>query len=106
MLVTTTPTLEGARITEYKGLVTGEAIVGANIVKDLFASVRDIVGGRSAAYEQELEKARNIAMDEMIAKAEGMGANAVVSIDIDYETIGQGSMLMVAITGTAITAQQ
>lgn len=103
MLVTTTPTLEGAHITEYKGLVTGEAIVGANIVRDIFASVRDIVGGRSAAYEKELAKARNIAMEEMVAKAESMGANAIVGIDLDYETLGTGSMLMVSITGTAVT---
>lgn len=104
MIVTTTPMLDGARITEYKGLVTGEAIVGANIVKDIFASVRDIVGGRSAAYEKELEKARNIAMEEMVQKAEAMGANAVVGIDLDYETVGTGSMLMVSITGTAVVS--
>lgn len=106
MLVTTTPTLEGVDITEYKGLVTGEAIVGANIVRDIFASVRDIVGGRSAAYEKELEKARNIAMEEMVQKAEAMGANAVVGIDLDYETVGTGSMLMVSISGTAVVVSQ
>lgn len=106
MLVTTTPTLEGVHITEYKGLVTGEAIVGANIVRDIFASVRDIVGGRSAAYEKELEKARNIAMEEMVQKAEAMGANAVVGIDLDYETVGTGSMLMVSISGTAVVVSQ
>jgi uncharacterized protein YbjQ (UPF0145 family) len=105
MIVTTTPNFDGANITAYKGLVTGEAIVGANIVKDLFASVRDIVGGRSAAYEQELEKARNLAMNEMVEKAEELGANAIVGIDLDYETLGTGSMLMVSITGTAVTVE-
>lgn len=103
MITTTTPFIENMPISEYKGIVTGEAIVGANIVKDFFAGVRDIVGGRSAAYENELEKARNIAMSELIEKATGMGANAVIGIDFDYETIGSsGSMLMVSITGTAV----
>ena len=89
MLVTTTPGFEGARIAEYKGLVTGEAIVGANIVRDIFASVRDIVGGRSAAYEKELEKARNLAMEEMVAKAESMGANAIMGILVPLKS-GEG----------------
>ncbi|WP_068317924.1 heavy metal-binding domain-containing protein [Polycladidibacter hongkongensis] len=103
MLVTTTDNLEGKQITEYKGLVVGEAILGANVFKDLFASIRDIVGGRSGAYEQELEKARGIALSEMQAKAQYLGANAVVGVDLDYETVGQGgSMLMVTAAGTAV----
>jgi uncharacterized protein YbjQ (UPF0145 family) len=105
MLTTTTPTIEGYEITEYIGLVTGEAILGANIFKDLFAGIRDIVGGRSAAYEGELRKARDIAIQEMTADAEARGANAVVGVDLDYETIqvGQGGgMLMVSVSGTAV----
>jgi uncharacterized protein YbjQ (UPF0145 family) len=105
MLVVTTPTLEGRRITRYLGLVSGEAILGANIFKDLFAGIRDIVGGRSAAYEQELRKAKQIAIDEMTQQARDLGANAVVSVDLDYETIqvGQGGgMLMVSASGTAV----
>jgi uncharacterized protein YbjQ (UPF0145 family) len=105
MLTTTTPTIEGYEITEYIGLVTGEAILGANIFKDLFAGIRDIVGGRSAAYEQELRKARDIALQDMTADAEARGANAVVGVDLDYETIqvGQGGgMLMVSVSGTAV----
>ena len=105
MLVTTTPSLDGHRITEYLGLVSGEAILGANIFKDFFAGIRDIVGGRSAAYEQELRKAKQIAVDEMVEEAEALGANAVVAVDLDYETIGSGSsgnMLMVSASGTAV----
>lgn len=105
MLVTTTPSVEGYEIIEYLGLVTGEAILGANIFKDLFAGIRDIVGGRSAAYEQELRKAREIAVQEMTATAEQLGANAVVAVDLDYETlqVGQtGGMLMVSVSGTAV----
>jgi uncharacterized protein YbjQ (UPF0145 family) len=103
MIITTTPTLEGRTIAEYRGLVTGEAILGANIFKDLFAGIRDIVGGRSGAYEQELAKARTIALEEMAAVASGLGADAVVGVDLDYETVGQGgSMLMVSATGTAV----
>ena len=102
MIMTTTPTIEGRPIAEYHGLVTGEAILGANIFKDLFAGIRDIVGGRSGAYEQELAKARQIAMEEMVAAATGLGADAVVGIDLDYETVGQGSMLMVTASGTAV----
>ncbi|HEX9632136.1 MAG TPA: heavy metal-binding domain-containing protein [Gemmatimonadales bacterium] len=105
MLTTTTPSIEGYEIVEYLGLVTGEAILGANIFKDFFASIRDIVGGRSAAYEQELRKARDIALQEMTADAERMGANAVVAVDLDYETlqVGQtGGMLMVSVSGTAV----
>jgi uncharacterized protein YbjQ (UPF0145 family) len=102
MIITTTPTLEGRSIAEYRGLVTGEAILGANIFKDLFAGIRDIVGGRSGAYEEELAKARTIALEEMEAVAASMGADAVVGVDLDYETVGQGSMLMVTASGTAV----
>jgi uncharacterized protein YbjQ (UPF0145 family) len=103
MILTTTPTIEGRTIAEYRGIVTGEAILGANIFKDLFAGIRDIVGGRSGAYEQELAKARTIAMEEMAALATQLGADAVVGIDLDYETVGQGgSMLMVSASGTAV----
>jgi uncharacterized protein YbjQ (UPF0145 family) len=103
MLLTTTPTLETKPITEYLGLVSGEAILGANIFKDLFANIRDIVGGRSAAYEQELRKAKDIALQEMTEQAAGLGANAVVGVDLDYETVGQGgAMLMVSASGTAV----
>lgn len=103
MLVTTTPTLEGRPITRYLGLVSGEAILGANIFRDIFAGIRDIVGGRSAAYEQELRKAKDLAVKEMVQQAAALGANAVVGVDLDYETIGQGgSMLMVSASGTAV----
>lgn len=103
MLITTTSTLQDRTIQDYKGLVTGEAILGANIFKDFFAGVRDIVGGRSGAYEGELAKAREIALSEMQQKAHAMGANAVIGVDLDYETVGkEGSMLMVSATGTAV----
>ena len=103
VIVTTTPSVEGRAITHYKGIVTGEAIMGANIFKDLFAGIRDIVGGRSATYERELRRARDIAMDEIRTAAAEMGANAVVGIDLDYETVGtNASMLMVTISGTAV----
>jgi uncharacterized protein YbjQ (UPF0145 family) len=103
MIISTTPTLEGRPIAEYKGLVTGEAILGANIFKDLFAGIRDIVGGRSGAYEQELNKARTIAVEEMTAAGAALGADAIVGVDLDYETVGQGgSMLMVTASGTAV----
>jgi uncharacterized protein YbjQ (UPF0145 family) len=103
MIITTTPTLEGRSIAEYRGLVTGEAILGANIFKDLFAGIRDIVGGRSGAYEKELARARTIALEEMAAAASAMGADAIVGVDLDYETVGQGgSMLMVTASGTAV----
>ncbi|MCJ7578570.1 MAG: heavy metal-binding domain-containing protein [candidate division Zixibacteria bacterium] len=101
MIMTTTPTIEGKPIKEYLGIVTGEAILGANLVKDLFASITDIVGGRSAAYENELSRARQIALQEMEEKAKSMGANALVGIDLDYETVRQG-MLMVSVSGTAV----
>src|SRR5688572_31569274 len=97
VIQTTTPGVDGRTITEYLGVVTGEAILGANIVRDLFAGVRDIVGGRSGAYEEELRRAREIALHEMEAEAAARGADAVIGIDLDYETVGgQGSMLMVS----------
>jgi len=102
VIQTTTPTVDNRAITEYLGIVTGEAILGANIVRDLFAGVRDIVGGRSGAYEEELRKAREIALREMQSEAEARGADAIVGIDLDYETVGQGSMLMVSASGTAV----
>ena len=106
--IVTTPTLEGRRITRYLGLVSGEAILGANIFKDLFAGVRDIVGGRSAAYEQELRKAKSIALEEMEAEATQLGGNAIVAVDLDYETVQMGSgggMLMVSASGTAVVVE-
>ena len=106
VIVTTTPNVEGKKITSYRGVVTGEAIMGANIFKDVFAGIRDIVGGRSATYERELRRARDIAMDEIKTAAAEMGANAVVAIDIDYEIVGaNGSMLMVTVSGTAVVLQ-
>ncbi|MHA1190616.1 MAG: heavy metal-binding domain-containing protein [Alphaproteobacteria bacterium] len=105
MLITTTPNVEGKEIREYKGLVTGEAILGTNIFRDLFAGIRDIVGGRSGAYEKALAEAREIAVDEMAQSAQQLGANAVVGVDLDYENISvgtSGSMLMVSASGTAI----
>ena len=103
MLNTTTHSIDGKEIKEYIGVVTGEAISGANFLKDLMASLKDFTGGRSGAYEEELSKARNIAFDEMNEKALKMGANAVVGIDIDYGTLGDtGSMLMVSVNGTAV----
>ena len=101
MILSTTPTINGQTISEYKGLVVGEAILGANVFRDLFASVRDIVGGRSAAYEKELSKAREIALKELSENAAELGADAVVGIDLDYETVG-GAMLMVTVSGTAV----
>ncbi len=103
MILSTTPQIEGHTIREYKGVVTGETIIGANMFKDLFAGIRDIVGGRAGSYESVLREAKNTAINEMIERAKAMGANAIVGIDIDYETIGaQGSMLMVATSGTAV----
>ncbi len=101
MIITTTPTIQGKEIKEYLGIVTGEAILGANIVKDLFASITDVAGGRSAAYESELSKAREIALSEMKQNASALGANAIVGVDLDYETVRQG-MLMVSVSGTAV----
>jgi uncharacterized protein YbjQ (UPF0145 family) len=103
MQVTTTPSIEGKRITRYLGIVTGEAILGANVFKDLFAGIRDIVGGRSATYEKELSRAREIAITELKAQAQGLGANAVVGVDLDYEVLGPNNgMLMVSASGTAV----
>ena len=103
MILSTTPTIEGHPILAYKGIVTGESIIGANFVKDFFAGIRDIIGGRSGSYEQVLREAKGTAMAEMQERASSMGANAIVGIDIDYETVGQsGSMLMVAVSGTAV----
>ena len=104
MILTTTPTIEGKSIREYRGIVTGEAILGANIFKDFFAGIRDVVGGRSVAYEEELRKARELALQEMADAARQQGGNAVVGIDLDYEVVGTGgSMLMVSASGTAVS---
>ncbi len=104
MLVTTTPTLEGRTITTYHGIVGGEAVMGTNVFRDMFAGIRDIVGGRSASYEKELKKAKFLALEQMLDEARVMGANAVVGVDLDYETVGdKGSMLMVVASGTAVT---
>jgi uncharacterized protein YbjQ (UPF0145 family) len=104
MIMTTTPNIEGRTIRQYHGVVTGEAILGANIFRDFFAGIRDIVGGRSGAYEKVLQDARETAFAEMQQAAAQAGANAVVGVDIDYETVGgQGSMLMVTVSGTAVT---
>jgi uncharacterized protein YbjQ (UPF0145 family) len=103
MLMTTTATVDGKPITRYLGIVTGEAIIGANIFRDIFAGVRDIVGGRSGTYEKALAEARQVAMVEMQTRAQELGANAVVGIDLDYEVLGQNNgMLMVAVSGTAV----
>lgn len=103
MVLSTTPTIEGHTIREYKGVVTGETIIGANMFKDLFAGIRDIVGGRAGSYEKVLREAKDEAMREMMERAQMLGANAIVGIDLDYETIGaNGSMLMVAASGTAV----
>lgn len=106
MTVTTTPSIDGAKTVQYLGIVTGEAIMGANMFKDLFAGIRDVVGGRSGTYERELRKAKDIALAEMSQQAEALGANAVVGVDLDYETIGEtGSMLMVSASGTAVVVE-
>ncbi|GAK35171.1 hypothetical protein SDC9_153692 [bioreactor metagenome] len=103
MLITTTPTIEGKRITNYYGIVSGETIIGANVFRDLFASIRDIVGGRSGSYEEVLREAKETALREMQDQAARMGANAVIGVDLDYETVGgSGSMLMVTASGTAV----
>jgi uncharacterized protein YbjQ (UPF0145 family) len=103
MIITTTPTIEGKKITQYLGIVTGEAIMGANLFRDLFAGIRDIVGGRSASYEKELGQARQMALDEMEAMAQQRGATAIVGVDLDYEVLGAGNgMLMVTACGTAV----
>ncbi|GLC26243.1 heavy metal-binding domain-containing protein [Roseisolibacter agri] len=105
MLVVTTPAIEGRPVRQYLGLVSGEAILGANVFRDFFAGIRDIVGGRSAAYEEELRKAKQIALDEMVARARDLGGDAVIGVDLDYESIQMGSgggMLMVSASGTAV----
>ena len=103
MILSTTPQIEGHAIREYKGVVTGETIIGANMFKDLFAGIRDIVGGRAGSYENVLREAKDTSLREMMERAQTMGANAIVGIDIVYETIGSnGSMLMVATSGTAV----
>ena len=106
MLVTTTPSIEGKRITRYLGLVTGEAILGANVFKDVFAGIRDIVGGRTATYEKELRRAQEIAVTELQSRAQELGANAVVGVDLDYEVLGANNgMLMVSASGTAVVTE-
>ncbi|MFP6803237.1 MAG: heavy metal-binding domain-containing protein [Pseudomonadales bacterium] len=103
MIITTTPSVEDAKVVKYLGVITGEAILGANIFRDIFAAVRDIVGGRSAAYERELGKAREIALTELEDWADELGANAVIGVNIDYESFGQtNGMMMVSATGTAV----
>ena len=103
MLLTTTNSVEGKTISTYYGMVTGEAIIGANIFKDIFASITDIVGGRSGSYEKSLKDAKNIAVQEMMEAAQTLGANAVIAIDLDYETMGKdGGMMMVSASGTAV----
>jgi len=101
MIITTTPSVEGKSISAYHGIVVGEAILGANVIRDLFAGITDILGGRSGAYEEELGKARKVALDEMEERAQALGANAVVGVDLDYEVIN--NMLMVSASGTAVT---
>ena len=106
MELTTTPSMEGRKITHYCGVVAGEAVLGANVFKDMFASIRDIVGGRSGTYENELRKARQIALDELSEQARELGANAVVGIDLDYEVLGEkNGMLMVSASGTAVVIE-
>ncbi len=103
MIITTTPQIDGHPIREYRGVIAGEAIVGANIFRDLFAGLRDIVGGRSASYEKELRSAREMALGELEQAARSVGANAVVGVDLDYEVLGQANgMLMVSVSGTAV----
>lgn len=104
MIITTTPSVEGQTVRDYKGVVTGEAILGAHVFRDLFAGIRDIVGGRSGAYEKSLRQARAIAFEELQEEAEKLGANAIIGVDVDYEVIGEkGSMMMVSVSGTAVS---
>ena len=107
MIVTTTPAIDGRRITAYLGIVTGEAIMGANIFRDIFASVRDIVGGRAAGYEKVMKEGKDTAIGEMVAEAQALGADAIVGCDLDYEVVGgdQRTMLMVSANGTAVTLE-
>ncbi len=102
MIVSTTPTLEGRPVREYLGVVTGEAILGANVFRDLFAGIRDVIGGRSGSYEQVLREARDAALADMEGEAKKRGADAIVGVDLDYETVSQGTMLMVTASGTAV----
>ena len=103
MIITTTPQIEGHSVKEYKGVVTGETIIGANFVKDFCASIRDVIGGRSGSYEKVLREAKETSLQEMAKRAQELGANAIVGVDIDYETVGaNSSMLMVATSGTAV----
>jgi uncharacterized protein YbjQ (UPF0145 family) len=107
MLITTTPQIDGKKVRAYLGVVSGEAIMGADIFKDLFAGIRNIVGGRASAYEQELRRAKDIALEEMTENAKNLGANAVIGVDLDYETLGQGgNMLMVSASGTAVKYEE
>ncbi|MBQ7318250.1 MAG: YbjQ family protein [Phascolarctobacterium sp.] len=106
MLMTTTATLQGKEIVEYKGLVFGEVVSGVNIFKDMFSGIRDVIGGRSGAYEGEIEEARDKALEEMAKRAEKMGANAVIAVDVDYEVLGEkNGMLMVSVSGTAVVVK-
>lgn len=106
MIISTTPSIDGHSITKYCGVIAGEAILGANLFKDLFAGIRDLVGGRSATYEKELQRARDIALKELEDRARDLGANAVIGVDLDYEVLGQGNgMLMVSASGTAVVIQ-
>ena len=106
MIITTTDSVEGRRITEYFGVCTGEAILGANVVRDMFAGIRDFVGGRSSAYEKVIRAAKDAAIEDMQATAEELGANAVVGVDLDYEVVGEGgSMMMVVASGTAVKVE-
>jgi len=102
MIVTTTPGVEGRPIRDYLGIVTGEAILGANVFRDLFAGIRDVIGGRSGSYEEVLREARDAALREMEVEASKRGADAIVAVDLDYETVSQGTMLMVTASGTAV----
>jgi len=104
MIVTTTPNIEGKRIVEYKGIVTGEAVLGAHILKDIFAGIRDVIGGRVGGYEKELERAKEMALNEMIERAKKLGANAIVNVRIDYEEM-RGGMLLVCCFGTAVVVE-
>ena len=104
MIMTTTSTVEGHKVTDYRGIVVGEAIMGANVVRDFFAGITDIIGGRSGAYESKLQDARDTAMGELEHRAAALGANAVIGIDLDYEVVGD-SMLMVSVSGTAVILQ-
>ena len=106
MIITSTEAIEGRKIRDYLGIVSGDAVMGTNIFRDMFAGIRDIVGGRSAAYEKELRRAKDTAMEEMAAEAQRLGANAIIGVDLDYETVGSGgSMLMVTAAGTAVTVE-